>query len=261
MPTASTDGAKLYYETAGDGPTVVFVGPAGYGAWAWSWLVDALAGPLTTLVWDLRGTGRSDAVGPYDVTTFAADLEAVLADHGDRTVHLVGAGLGGMVALQYAREYTRAETLTLLGTTADGSRVDGDALAGLAAPLDDPDVLRESLRGAFSPGVVDAHPEIVDRIVTWRREDDADRDAWDAQMEAMTAFDAGPLYEVTTPALVCHGSDDGVVPVEAGRDLADGLPRGEFVPVDAGHLVAAEEPTVVEDTLTGFLAEQADFGL
>lgn len=263
MPTARTDGVDLYYETAGDGPTVAFVNPAGFGAWCWSWLVDALAGPVETLVWDLRGTGRSDAPpGPYDVSTLASDLEAVLADHGSSTVHLVGAGLGGMIALRHALAESRAATLSLLGTTADGSRVDRDALGSLAAPRDDPDALRDSLRGAFSPGVVDDHPAVVERIVEWRAADDADPAVWEAQAAAMTGFDAGDrLYELTRPALVCHGREDAVVPVSAGRDLAAGLPRGEFRPVEAGHLVAAEEPAVVEDALTGFLTARADVDL
>ncbi len=259
MPTATNADVDLYYETAGAGPTVAFVEPAGYGAWCWSWLADALAGPFETLVWDLRGTGRSDAPsGAYDVGTLAADLEAVLADHGARTVHLVGAGLGGMVALRHARDHGRGATLALLGTTADGSRVDAEALAALQAPRDDPDALRDSLRGAFSPGVVEEHPEAVDRIVDWRAEDDAGPDGWDAQIEAMIDFGAMDLYEVTTPALVVHGRDDTVVPVEAGRDLAEGLPRGTFEGVDAGHLVAAAEPTVVADALAGHLDEYGD---
>ncbi|WP_299262376.1 alpha/beta fold hydrolase [Halorientalis sp.] len=256
MPTATNGDVDLYYETAGAGPTVAFVESAGYGAWCWSWLVDALAGPVETLVWDLRGTGRSDAPsGPYDVATLAADLEAVLADHGARTVHLVGAGLGGMVALQHARDHGRAATVALLGTTADGSRVDTAALRGLQAPRDDLDALRDSLRSAFSPGVVEGHPDAVDRIVGWRAEDDADSTGWAAQRGAMTGFGMPDCYEVTTPALVVHGRDDAVVPVGAGRDLADGLPRGTFEGVDAGHLVAVEEPTVVTDALAGHLDE------
>lgn len=259
MPTATHGDVDLFYETAGSGPTVAFVEPVGFGAWCWSWLVEALAGPFETLVWDLRGTGRSDASpGPYDVSTLAADLDAVLADHGARRTHLVGVGLGGMIALQYSREHSRAATLALLGTTADGRHVDADALEGLQAPRDDREALRESLRGAFSSGVVDAHPDAVDRIAAWRADDDADPEGWDAQTAAMTGFELTDLYEVTTPSLVVHGRDDAVVPVDAGRDLADDLPRGTFEGIDAGHLVAAEEPTAVEDALAAHLEEHVD---
>ncbi|MFB6163574.1 MAG: alpha/beta fold hydrolase [Haloarculaceae archaeon] len=263
MSTATNGDVELLYETAGEGPTVAFVEPVGFGAWCWSWLVEALAGPVETLVWDLRGTGRSSAPpGPYDVATLAEDLGAVLADHGARSVHLVGAGLGGMVAMQYALENDRAKTLTLLGTTADGARVTTAALNSMAAPTDDLAALRDSLRAAVSKGVVEDHPEVVDRIVAWRRTDDADLAAWDAQVAAMTGFDCSDrLYELTAPALVCHGAEDGVVPLAAGRELADGLPRGQFTEIDAGHLVAVEEPAAVEDALTAFLADAGDVEL
>jgi pimeloyl-ACP methyl ester carboxylesterase len=259
MPTAHNGDTELFYETTGDGPTVAFVEPAGYGAWCWSWLVDGLGERFERLVWDLRGTGRSDAPeGPCDVATLASDLEAVLAAHGAGDVHLVGAGLGGMVALEHARRGNRADALALLGTTADGSRVDAGALDALAAPRDDPSALRESLREAFSAGVVDDHPEIIDRIVGWRADDDAALAGWEAQRAAMTDYARKDIYEVTTPTLVCHGRADAVVPVDAGERLAADLPRGEFRPVDAGHLVAVEEPAVVEDELFAFLDEHPD---
>ena len=259
MPVATDRGVDLYYETggerAGDGgsATVAFVNPAGYGAWVWGWQHGALAGGFETLVWDLRGTGRSDVPdGPYDVGTLAADLEAVLSAAGVADAHLVGAGLGGMIAVEYARRYGRAATLTLFATAAEGGRVDRDALDLLFAPRDDPDALRRSLAGAFATDL-DAHPGVVDRIVGWRREEDADRAGFDAQAAAMTAYSADPLYEVTAPARVFHGEADAVVPVDAGRDLAAALPRGEFTAVDGGHLSFVEEAAAVNDALLGFL--------
>lgn len=259
MPTASASGVDCYYETAGDGPTVAFVNDVGYGGWLWSWQHAALAGPYETLVWDLRGTGRSDAPeGPYDVATLAADLEAVLAAHGVADVHLVGAGLGGMVALAYAREYGRVETLALFGTAPSGEAVDRAALESLFAPPDDPDALRSSLAAAFAADL-DAHPEVVDDVVGWRADGDARREGWDAQAAAMLGFDATDwLYEVTRPATVFHGVDDAVVAPAAGERLADDLPRGEYRAVDGGHLCFVESAAAVNDELLGFLDEHTD---
>jgi len=251
MPVATDRGVDLYYETAGDGETVAFVNPAGYGAWVWGWQHGALTGPFETLVWDLRGTGRSGAsAGPYDVATLAGDFEAVLADAGVESAHIVGAGLGGMVAVEYAREYNRAESLALFGTAADGDAVDADALDSLFAPRDDPDALRKSLRGAFAADL-EAHPAVVERIVEWRAEEDADRAGFDAQAAAMTDYAADALYEVTLPARVFHGEADAVVPLAAGRNLAADLPRGECTPVDGGHLCFVESSAAVSDALAG----------
>lgn len=255
MPTTSNDGATLHYETTGDGPTVVFVGDVGYGAWLWSWHHDALAGPYEALVWDLRGTGDSDApAGPYDVATLAADLEAVLSDHGVQSAHLVGAGLGGMVALQYAHEYGRARTLTLYNTAASGDAVDGDALDALS--LDNGP--EQSLSGAFSPGFRENATDLVERIGEWRNEEDARGDAFAAQAAATTGFSAPPLYEVTQPAEVYYGVDDPVVSTDATEALGADLPRGTAEAVEGRHCSFVEHATAVTDRLVAFLDEYAD---
>lgn len=256
MPTATNDGVELYYETAGEGETVAFVGEAGYGAWQWGWQHRRVTGPYRTVVWDLRGTGNSDAPsGPYDVETLAADLESVLADIPARRVHLVGAGLGGMVALRHAREYGRSRTLTLFNTTATGTAINKSVYRELFAPGDDRTALRASLTGAFSQAFRSEQSSLVERICEWRMEEDAGRDAREAQVEAALSFDAGPLYELTHPTLVCHGLDDPAVPIEAGRTLAADLPNATFEAVEGRHLCFVEHARSVTDRLLDFLDE------
>ncbi|WP_049928836.1 alpha/beta fold hydrolase [Halopiger goleimassiliensis] len=258
MPTATNGSTSLYYDREGEGVPVVFVPEAGLGGWLWGWQHAALAGPFEAIVWDLRGTGRSDAPpGPYDLETLVGDLEAVLADCGVRNAHLVGCGLGGAVALQAARTSSRVATLTLFGTAAQSGEFD---LEPLFAPPDDPDTLRESLEAAFSDSFRERQPEVLEGIVDWRADGDADREGWDAQVAALEGFDASEwLVEVTQPTRVVHGTGDALVVPEAGRALARGLPRGEFVPVeDAGHLCFIEQSRAVNDRLLGFLEAQTD---
>ena len=260
MPTATRDGVSLYYDTWGSGETVVFIEDVGFGAWLWGWQNDALAGPFETLVWDLRGTGRSDAPeGPYTVPQLAADLEAVLADHGVRNANLVGCGLGGMVALDYAQRYSRAETLTLIGTSPGGDQaaLKRDRLDDAFAPRDDEAALAASLEAVLSAGFRDRHPEAVERITAWRAEDDADRETWEAQAAAFEGYEhRDPLYETTVPTLVLHGEDDEIVPFSNAELLDRELPRSELESApDAGHLVGVERATGVNDALIGFLED------
>jgi len=250
MPTASNGPVSLYYEVDGEGETIVFLGDVGYGAWQWGWQHGGLSGPFETLVTDLRGAGRSDAPpGPYAVDELVADVQAVLDDHGERRVHVVGAGLGGMVALELARLSTRPRSLALLGTAPVGADLTLDPLFG--AP-DDPDALESSLAAALSRDFIEAHPDAITQMVEWRAAEDATREAWDAQAAAVEAFDISDrLYEVDCPALVVHGADDAVWPVDYGHRLAENLPRGEFVELDAGHLVGIERSREVNDRLFG----------
>lgn len=247
MPTTQADGVDIYYETVGDGPTVALLAEAGLGAWSWGWQHDALAGPFSPLVVDHRGTGRSDAPpGPYDVATLASDLEAVLRDAGARRAHLVGCGLGGAVALAYARAFDRARSLTLVNTAASGDSVEAAALERLSGD-DWPAV-------AFSPAYREAAP--LGEIDGWREIDDPGPAARAAQIDAFAAFDAEPLHEIATPALVLGAVDDPVVPADAGRALADGLPRGRFEAVEGRHLAHLEHARAVNDAVLGFLEER-----
>lgn len=252
MPTVTAEGTTIHYAVDGDptGPTLVFVADAGFGPWSWGWQAPALAGVYRTVVLATRGTDGSDDAGPYAVERFAADLEAVLADAGVRRVHVVGAGLGGAVALRYAREYGRARSLALFGTAASGDRVDEAALRALHSA--DPTRLRESLSLAFS-GRFLAESDVVDEVVSWRREEDATGDALAGHLQAVTAFQAGPLHELTLPVLVCHGVDDPVVPVDAGRTLAESLPRGWFEAVEGKRCCYAEHSAAVTDALDRFV--------
>ncbi|WP_144904998.1 alpha/beta fold hydrolase [Halobellus captivus] len=258
MARVSNDGVDLYYDTAGRGETVAFVGDVGYGAWQWGWQHAAVAGPYRSLVTDLRGCGRSNAPsGPYAVADFVDDLTAVLSDAGVRSAHVVGAGLGGMVALEAARTTSRVDSLVLVGTAARGEGLDLEPLWG--AP-DDRGALEGSLRAGFSGSFSEARPDALAQMVDWRSAEDAARSAWEAQIAAVTDFDVSDrLYAITDPALVVHGADDAVWPFERGDALAEGLPRGELSSIeDAGHLVHIEASKRVNDDLLGFLAALED---
>lgn len=297
MPRIERNGWSLYYATDGDGETVAFVGDLGYGAWQWAAQHEAVAGPFEALVWDHRGAGRSDApAGPYSVGDLAADLEAVLAETRTSRAHLVGAGLGGLVALRYALDYARARTLTLLATSAGGPHLPEDPVGRLFAPADDEAALRETLRPVLTEAFLAEQQPFVDAIVRWRagrpagdrpvgdgsagdgsagdsdgstggRGDstnglggDAAAAGWRAQAAAIEGFDVRErLYEVTEPALVIHGTDDDVWPPAGGQALAEGLPRGRFEAVEGGpHLVGVERPRLVNDLLVGFLEEHGE---
>lgn len=245
MPTAKNGDVDLYYEVAGSGHTVCFVSDLGCGPWLWSWQAPSLAGQYETIVWDLRGTGQSDGAEEYGIERQAADLESVLAEHSVQHATLVGAGMGGMIALAYANTYSRVDRLALLGTTAKGVCFTPDPFLGGSHDVD----------ALTSQAFRDAHPEAINQIVEWREDEDATPSVKRLQAEAVAAFDiSDSLYEITGPALVCHGTADMVVPQEAGESLARDLPRGNIERFgDGSHFFFIEQSRLVSDALAGFL--------
>ncbi|TQQ82865.1 alpha/beta fold hydrolase [Halonotius terrestris] len=255
MPDVESDGCTIHYTQAGenpDAPTVVFLGEAGFGAWQWGWQYGAVAGPFRAVVIDTRGAGRSDAPdGPYSMGDLVADFEAVLADCNIRKAHVVGCGLGGCVALAAARRTNRVRSLTLLGTPASGAALDA---SDLAADPADSSALRASTTSLLSEAFVASNDDPIEQIVEWRAEEDASPAAREAQLAALDDFDPEPLYEITLPTLVVAGGADSVVDPESSRQLAEGLPNGEYRAfAEAGHLVTVERSAVLNDAIVGFL--------
>jgi pimeloyl-ACP methyl ester carboxylesterase len=256
MPFATNGGVSLYYESTGTAAdAVIFVGDVGFGAWQWAWQHRAVAGPFRTVVFDHRGVGRSDAVDDQcSVAALAGDVAAVLAAADVPRAHLVGAGLGGLVALALAHESGRVRSLTLLGSGLG----EADPMAGFA-PSDDAAALRDSTERLLSAAFRDDQPEVVEQIVAWRGDEDARRHVWEAHTAAVDGFDPPPPYEVTTPTLVVHGGRDDQWPVDGARSLAADLPRGEFLALDgAAHLVGVERSRVVNDRLVGLVESASD---
>lgn len=267
MPYATNDGCAIFYKNVGssaagvtgsDAPHVAFVGDIGFGAWQWGWQHAAVAGPYRSIVYDHRGIGRSDTPdGPYSISTLVSDLEAVLSAASVRRVHLVGCGLGGMVALAAGLAVSRVRSVTVIGTSATGAAYTAEPLW---APLDDAAAIRASTRTAVADSFPERQPDVIEQIVEWRSQEDASRNIWEAQRAAIEKFDCRDrLYERTVPTLVIHGGSDEICPPGQGAALGSGLPRGEYEPIPAaGHLAHIDHSRVVNDRLVGWLEEQSE---
>jgi len=264
MPDAYNNGVRLSYDRAGpaDADTVVFVEGLGYGRWMWRWQRRALS-DYDTVVWDNRGTGDSGTPkGPYSIEAMAGDLAAVLDDAGVESAHVVGASMGGMIAQQFALDYGRADSLTLLCTTPGGPEEVPTPEETQARIFDVPEGYDEreqrryKMAVAMSDSFMADNESLVERIIDWRIESDADEQALAWQATAVDEFGVHDrLDELQQPALVLHGTADRVVPVENGRLLAERLPEATYHELDgAPHLLFIERAEAVNDYLREFLA-------
>lgn len=119
MPTVQTNGIETYYEEHGAGQAVVFVHAALLDHSMWDEQVAALEDDYRTVVYDVRGHGRTggSALDEYSVDLYAADLHAlIVALQLDRPV-LCGLSLGGMIVQTYAASYPDRITGVILADT------------------------------------------------------------------------------------------------------------------------------------------------
>ncbi len=284
MPRASRDGVSIYYEhDDGDDTPVVFVQGVGYGRWMWRWQREAVAGDYEVIAPDNRGTGRSDAGLPpllprlpqklrtpvmfklagYSIEGLAADLEAVLEDVGVRNVHLVGASMGGMIAQQYAIDYRRAKTLTLVCTSHGGPDAapvpeeTREHIFDVPKGANKRERMRHRMRPAFTERFTNRNPHLMDRIIEWRLEQDATPAAREAQAAAVLGFDVSEeIRSLRVPTLIIHGTDDRVIPAVNARLLAETILETRLELIEgSSHCVFIEDADRVNEALGSFLDE------
>jgi 3-oxoadipate enol-lactonase len=211
------------------------------------------------IAFDNRGTGLlNDEPARGSIAQLAEDALA----HVDEPADVVGLSMGGYVALTIA--LTRPEavrSLVLAGTGAGGPdrvrrplEVAAAFTAALRLPYDE--FARRTMPYTFTPGWTEAHSERFEEILAARLERPTPYATIEAHAEACYAFyRAGCEVEsVAARALVIHGADDLIVPVQNGRRLAERLPDAEYVELEGrGHNLPLEDPRTFARLVEEFL--------
>ncbi len=211
------------------------------------------------------------------MSDLANDAIGVLDAYGIDQAHVAGASMGGMIVQTLAIEQpSRVRTITSIMSSPGGAGVasgivgddDAPALPGpeprvieaMTATLANPPTTREeriasgiALSRALA-GTLDAVDEAELRAFQERVIDRAKNP--DAAMNHGLAVMASPdrtaaLADVTTPALVIHGTADPILPFPHGEATAKAIPGSTFVVIDGmGHdLPRSAWPTITRAIL------------
>jgi 3-oxoadipate enol-lactonase len=213
--------------------------------------------PVVT--YDNSGTGRlKDRPARTAIGALAEDARAQIDEPAD----VVGLSMGGYVALTLAlAEPGIVRSLVLAGSGAGGpdrvrrpAHVAAAFTAALRLPYDE--FARRTMPYTFSAGWTDANPERFEEILAARLERPSSFATVEAHANACYAFyaDGCEVERIVQPALVIHGSEDLIVPVENGRRLAERLPNAEYVEYPGlGHNLPLEIPETFAEAVAGFL--------
>lgn len=270
MATVRTNDVETYYERSGDGPVVVFVHASMLDHSVWDAQATALDSDYTTLVYDLRGHGRTGGSdrASYTIDVFVDDLDALLDALSFDSVVLCGLSMGGLIAEVYAARHPErvaglvlAETWTPPILGASDWLIRRVVLPATVLPVRLFGVERVErtnvwLMEQFARGVGGDYGEIQRlRRNAPAMATDEFRKVVDAMVQSHeTAVDLGALTMPTLVLLAERGLPFGRR--HAGRiaELADDRAgvRVETVP-NAGHAVTVDAPMAVTDAIRGLL--------
>jgi len=253
-----TDG--LYWESHGEGPPLIL--SAGLGGSGNYWLpnLPALAADHRVILYDHRGTGRSDRGLPETVTVeqMGDDILALIDGLGLERPTIVGHAAGGVAALAAALKAP--------------DQIGGLILVNAWAKLD-PHFARcfearlELLRHSGPSAYIRAQPiflfpanwisENAERLAA---EDEhhlahfAGAEAYEKRIAALAAFDIdAKLSQISARTLALAAEDDMLVPSNCSRRLAEGINGAELAMMGwGGHGCNVTDPG-------GFNARVLDF--
>ena len=240
---STVDGARIAYATVGAGPALVVAEPISHLELEWEeprvrdfW--EAIGHHHTVVRYDKHGCGLSDRNrSDFSLDSEIRPIDAIVKDLGLKSFVLWGRSYEAAAAIAYAEKYPdRVSHLILYG-----ARLDGTAVLSLAGDLKSQDTFRAlmlsnwrmvslamaemMLGNAFDAASLQWYlrtrqegvtGEMVAQLLTlW----------WNMDVRDL-------LPKVSVPTLVVHYRNDRMIPFEAGRELAAGIPGARFVPLE-----------------------------
>jgi pimeloyl-ACP methyl ester carboxylesterase len=238
----------------GSGPDVLLIHGVTDSVLTWHELRAGL-GSARVHALDLPGHGLSDvpdaALTPREMARW---VSAYFDAAGIERAVVVGWSLGGGVSVELAAmEKARVRALVLVAAAAVPIQM-VMSLRLLTLPLSGelmpsigsrPSLCRRSMRDTYGPGFVPSDAVLERYFRGWEI---AERARYIRGLLRALSFEATceRIPEITVPSWVLHGAQDRLVPVGAGRQLAERLPNARLEVLEGvGHSPHLERPEAV----------------
>lgn len=258
MPVLEVPNASIHYETSGaSGPWVTLINGHTRTRKDFKLMTKALVDAgFRVLTLDNRGSGESSHHGAFTIVDMASDVERLWEKEDVPESHVLGISMGGMIAQRLAATHPdRVKKLILISTAASRSFIDDHAEKPWGMTMEE---VKEKLAFYFAPAFLARNKLLVDamakQILKNITEGSFAAEAA-AQRTAMADFD-GSVYlpRIKARTLVLHGAQDRIMDPDAARDLAAGLAGAQLQWFDdAGHLLLAEAPKALYESVIAFL--------
>jgi pimeloyl-ACP methyl ester carboxylesterase len=258
---AHLEGADLYYEMAGEGPSLVLAHAGFVDGRMWDEQFPVLAQHYRVVRYDRRGFGNSTLTpGPF---SHRRDLYQLLKFLGIERAHLLGCSAGGATVIDFALEHPdMTSSLVLVSSALGGYQFQGD----MPRPL-------QELMAALQANDLNQAAELAVRI--WidgpqRTADQVDTRVRERGREmSLTALPnsfvveepleppaLGRLHQLVVPTLVIVGGLDDPSIDTIGDLLATRIEGARKVIISgAAHLPNMEQPEKFDQQVLAFLQE------
>jgi len=265
MPYAIINKIRVYYETSGQGDAVLLINGLSEPSAGWALQVKALAPRFSVVTFDNRGLGQTDLPPDpvYSTAQMADDAAALLRELKIARAHVVGASMGGTIAMELALQHPKlVRSLTLACTWAEGDArflhtIESWISLASRVPVEEryrhvvypwlftPEFFarKENVETAFQRAMAYPHQTKAEAIERQGR-----------GIAAWNGTRVTRLGGIRVPTLVLVGKDDILTPPAFSKALARRIPRARLTVLPGGHGFFLEHADLFNRTLLRFLA-------
>ncbi|MDF2813119.1 MAG: alpha/beta hydrolase [Microvirga sp.] len=266
----TSDGVKLFYESAGQGTPIVFVHEFGGNHWSWEPQLNYFSRRHRCVTYAARGYAPSDIpddVEKYSQARAAADIVAVMDAAGLGKAHLVGLSMGAFACLHAAMQFPERVLSAVVAGIGYGSEKKHEAYFRTNAQQ-----VADAIQQRGAESFAETYAESASRV----QFQDKDPRGWalfadrlsrhsslgaantmrGVQMRRPSLYDLeAELSALAAPLLVMCGDEDdhSLLP---GIFLKRVVPRsGLSVLPKSGHTLNLEEPEMFNRLVAEFIAQ------
>lgn len=260
MPYAQVNDVNLYYEIHGEGDPVVLICGLGSQLQSWATQVPIYSKHFKVIVFDNRGSGKSDKPEQGYLTSDMADDTAALMEHLEiESAHIVGKSMGGMIAQWLAINYPdKVKKLILACSSASRDEVGNEILRmgrEIATKVGTKAVWLMSLYLGYNREYIEENLGNIKEIMSTLPEDPDVLKGYIGQSYACQGHNAVDLLnQISSETLVILGETDLIASPKRSKVLADLIPNSELkVFPGVGHGFWREKQQEVDDLVLDFL--------
>jgi pimeloyl-ACP methyl ester carboxylesterase len=263
MPKANLEHISLYYEIHGKGEPLMLITDIADDVQTWQFIITNLSKHFQLIIFDNRGSGRSDySKDNYSIEQFAKDSIALLDHLKIQKSHILGHGMGGFIAQEIAMTYPNRLLKLVLTCTSPYCSIRNIQLYKTLLEQFEKDITKNIWYKNYYYWLY-SHTfledlEFTDALVQFNINYPYAQKllGFKKQIEAFIKFDSRTrLSNITAETLVIIGEEDILIRAKDAEKLYQGITMASY-PVfidNCAHAIHNEDPKTFVHTLIAFL--------
>ncbi len=262
MPKAKLKDLTLYYEIHGKSFPILLMAGLGSDSSSWLGVTRKLSKNFQIIVFDNRGSGRSEIPEEkYSIRQMADDAIRLLDYLNIKKCHVIGHSMGGYIAQELAINYPeRVDKLILESTSFVSSKRNNTLFLDFYKELQREKNLEAWIRRwtqlLFSPKCLTRKTFIETFVKNGANYPYAQQTSgFKGQIEAIASFDTRKrMGRIKAKTLVIEGKEDMLIFSKEAEALAKNIPGSIFKSLkDTAHCIHIESPDLFVKVVMKFL--------